>query len=145
VPGTNGTKITERATRWNRYSNMLYLESPAGVGFSYQDDVGPNGTYATDDLRTARLNLNFLLQFFKAFPKYAGREFYITGESYAGTYIPTLAWAIAQYNANQPSSPINFKGFAVGNPCSAELIDHNAFFEAVKVKEEVCSVVFLEY
>ena len=40
-------------------------------------------------------------------------EFYITGESYAGVYVPTLVKEILD---NAPE--INIKGMAVGDPCT---------------------------
>lgn len=39
-----------------------------------------------------------LIQFFKMFPKLQGRAFYITGESYAGKYVPSLGYAIHTNN-----------------------------------------------
>jgi carboxypeptidase C (cathepsin A) len=43
--------------------------------------------------------LNFLTSFiFTEYPEYASRDFVITGESYAGKYLPELATTIHQYN-----------------------------------------------
>jgi len=39
------------------------------------------------------------------------------GESYAGIYVPTLAYAVVQYNRGKPATPINLKGIMVGNGC----------------------------
>ena len=39
---------------------------------------------------------------------------WLTGESYAGIYIPNLLYQIDQYNANA-TTPINVKGMMVGN------------------------------
>lgn len=82
-------------------ANMLFLESPAGVGFSYS-----NG-----DERTAADSYTFLLNWFERFPEYKSREFFLAGESYAGHYIPQLALKILQFNKNQTF--INLKGLAV--------------------------------
>lgn len=40
------------------------------------------------------------------------REMYLTGESYAGHYVPQLAKEIVEYNSHAPK-PINLKGFMV--------------------------------
>lgn len=44
--------------------------------------------------------VRFLLRFFHRFPRYAQRPLYVTGESYGGHYVPTLAHAILKYNAS---------------------------------------------
>ncbi|XP_027351106.1 serine carboxypeptidase-like 45 [Abrus precatorius] len=94
---------------WNKEANMLYLESPAGVGFSYS---GNESFYAlVDDDITARDNLVFLQRWFTEFPEYSNNDFYITGESYAGHYVPQLAQLIVQTKTN-----FSLKGIALGNP-----------------------------
>jgi carboxypeptidase C (cathepsin A) len=69
---------------------MLYIEAPVGVGFSYSE----SGNYKCDDDRTANENLAAVKSFFEMFPEYKQNKFFITGESYAGVYVPTLAEAI---------------------------------------------------
>lgn len=62
-----------------------------------------------------------VLEWFKRFPAYKGNDFYVAGESYAGTYVPFLALMIDTYNNNatiDPTTKINFKGFIVGNGCT---------------------------
>jgi carboxypeptidase C (cathepsin A) len=51
--------------------------------------------------------------FFK-FPERQSNEIWLSGESYAGIYVPYLAWEIDQYNA-LGGFTINLKGFIVGN------------------------------
>lgn len=50
------------------------------------------------------------------FPRYKNREVYLTGESYAGHYVPQLAREIVHYNANAKHK-INLKGFMVMHLC----------------------------
>ncbi|GCB78696.1 hypothetical protein scyTo_0020136 [Scyliorhinus torazame] len=54
-----------------------------------------------------------LKEFFRLFPEYSKNEFYITGESYGGIYVPTLAERV------MVDQSINFKGIAVGNGLSS--------------------------
>jgi cathepsin A (carboxypeptidase C) len=65
---------------------------------------------ATNDDQTAKNNYLALLHFFEKFPQFKGNDFYITGESYAGVYIPFLALEILRDN-----SKIKLKGVAIGN------------------------------
>jgi carboxypeptidase C (cathepsin A) len=123
-----GAQITNRPTSWNLLANVLWVESPAGVGMSYTPGAGPNATYSTDDHETARNNLAFLLGWYAKFPQFRGNKLVISGESYAGTYIPTLTLEVLRYNQRAPSSPLPLKGLLIGNPCTAELIDHNSVF-----------------
>jgi cathepsin A (carboxypeptidase C) len=52
------------------------------------------------------------------FPTLAANPFYITGESYAGVYVPTLARWIVDHNDQDGSFKINLKGIAAGDPCT---------------------------
>ena len=100
---------------WNRAANMIYLESPGDVGFSYIDSKLDYEKFINDDI-AANDNLNALLSFFKKFPTMKGKDFYISGESYGGIYVPILAYNVIQYNKNMPESQkINLKGILVGN------------------------------
>ena len=79
--------------RWNSNATLLFLESPSGVGFSYNasDATGTGGTYSTDDAKTAALNLETLVAFFAAYPELRANALFLAGESYAGVYVPMLA------------------------------------------------------
>ncbi|KAK6173563.1 hypothetical protein SNE40_016988 [Patella caerulea] len=90
---------------WNRIANMLYLESPAGVGMSYSDDK----YYRTNDDETSVDNYLAILDFFNKYPEFKNNNFYITGESYGGIYIPTVSSLVIG------NLDINFKGMAIGN------------------------------
>lgn len=111
---SNGTfRINEYS--WNKAANMLYIESPGGVGYSFINSSLEEDLVVNDDI-SAKDNLNALLSFYKKFPEYQKRDFYISGESYAGIYIPTLAIEIINYNKNAPEDyKINLKGILVGN------------------------------
>ena len=78
----NGKKsIMRNPYAWNKVANMLFLESPTGVGFSYCDDMLKGEPCQHNDTSTAELNLNSLRHFIDdKFPEYQGRDFMIWGE-----------------------------------------------------------------
>jgi carboxypeptidase C (cathepsin A) len=102
--------LHENPFSWNRVANVIYLEQPAGVGFSYGDDPDD---YNTGDKQAALDNYNFILQFLEKFPERKSNPFYISSESYGGHYMPQLALEILQRDTGRV---INFRGFMVGNP-----------------------------
>lgn len=91
---------------WNRIANVIFLESPAGVGFSFSGDKADyttggakrarhcNGalsplqlehhttttTTTTGDNRTAYDTYFFLQGFLQRFPEFKGRKFWVAGE-----------------------------------------------------------------
>ncbi|XP_012460076.1 serine carboxypeptidase-like 34 [Gossypium raimondii] len=100
--------------RWNKAANLLFLESPVGVGFSYTNTS--SDIHQLGDKITAEDSYIFLVNWFKRFPQFKSRDFYIAGESYAGHYVPQLAELIFDSNKIVPKSDyINFKGFMIGN------------------------------
>jgi len=109
--GQSNFTQTPNPWSWNTVANVLYLETPVGVGFS--QNFAANYTY--NDTNTAADNWAALVQFFERFPQYKDRKFFITGESYAGMYIPYTSQYIIQQNAVKGNPQINLKGIMVGN------------------------------
>lgn len=95
---------------------MLWIESPAGVGFSYGGERNDLKHY---DMGQSADAFTALQQFYSGFPEFLGNELFISGESYAGIYVPYLAWQIYQNNLQQPFRSAlvkyNLKGYLVGN------------------------------
>ncbi|CAN1257984.1 Serine carboxypeptidase-like 27 [Linum perenne] len=112
---------------WNKLANLLFLESPAGVGFSYSNTS--SDYYKAGDRITAADSYTFLVNWFERFPQYKHRDFYIAGESYAGHYVPQLSQVIHEKNIGVKNPVINFKGFLVGNAVTDDYHDYIGTFE----------------
>ncbi|CAJ0955719.1 unnamed protein product, partial [Mesorhabditis belari] len=104
----DGATLRANPYGWNRNASVLVLESPAGVGFSWSK----SGDVSTGDDQTASENWDALKAFFTEFSQYQKNDFYVTGESYGGIYVPTLVQTILD---RQSQFQINIKGFAIGN------------------------------
>lgn len=112
----DGRTLKYNEYSWNKIANVLYLESPAGVGFSYSDDKN----YQIGDSETAKNNYMALKDFFQLYPEFTKNDFYITGESYGGFYVPSLALEVTK------DSSINLKGLAMGNGITDYTLNYNS-------------------
>jgi carboxypeptidase C (cathepsin A) len=93
---------TLEAVTWNDKFNLLFIDSPVGVGFSVAGNENPNNA-----MDTARYLQIFLIRFFQLYPSLANNDFWIFGESFGGHYIPALATIIT---SNVTANKINLKG-----------------------------------
>ncbi|TDH72876.1 hypothetical protein CCR75_000551 [Bremia lactucae] len=107
---------------WNARANIVWVDSPSGVGFSKPLQAATG--YYNDDIVADRLRL-FLSVFLTTYPELRDRAFYVTGESYAGMYIPYLVERLV----TNPLEGVTLKGFAIGNPLTDMGIDGNAYME----------------
>ncbi|KAJ7690713.1 alpha/beta-hydrolase [Mycena rosella] len=91
---------------WTNLSHVLWVEQPVGTGFSQGT---PNIT--NDDQLAAEL-MGFLEQFLEVFQELKGNNFWLTGESYAGFYVPYIANWIYEH----PGLDLNLKGIWIADP-----------------------------
>eukprot|EP01134_Creolimax_fragrantissima_P007109 CFRG7109T1 len=96
---------------WNKHASMIYIDQPAGVGFS----TGPVND--TGEWDAAPEMYNFLEAFFKANAHLQKNKFYIFGESYGGHYVPSLAARVQLNNKAKLKDEvqINLRGIGIGN------------------------------
>uniref|UniRef100_A0A0D3ENB9 Carboxypeptidase n=1 Tax=Oryza barthii TaxID=65489 RepID=A0A0D3ENB9_9ORYZ len=111
----NGTGLEFNKFAWNNEANLLFLESPVGVGFSYTNTSSDLDNI--DDRFVAEDTYNFLVNWFKRFPQYKNHDFYISGESYAGHYVPQLADVVYERNKHvETNQHMHLKGFIYALP-----------------------------
>jgi vitellogenic carboxypeptidase-like protein len=104
--------VSRREITWNKEYHMLYIDNPVGTGFSFTNE---SGGYAVDETEVGINLYRALTQFFTVFSDYVGSDFYVTGESYAGKYVPAIAYRIHLENQGNPKVKINLKGVAIGD------------------------------
>ena len=92
---------------WNKEYNVLYLESPAGVGYTINTDE--KKTY--NEQISSTESVYALGKFFEEFPEYKDVDFYISGFSYSGINIPFFVKAFYE----QSEYTVNLKGLFIGN------------------------------
>ncbi|XP_020588235.1 serine carboxypeptidase-like 42 [Phalaenopsis equestris] len=112
-PRGDGRGLRINKHSWNKESNLLFVESPAGVGWSYSNRTSD---YTTGDASTANDMHIFLMRWFEKFPEFKTRDLFLTGESYAGHYIPQLALVLLNHNKHPNNFKFNIKGVFIGNP-----------------------------
>ena len=117
--------LTTRASAWTDAGHVLYVDSPVNTGFSYSSSTRD---VAKGEKVVARDLLEFLWAFLLRHPELADAEVFITGESYAGHYVPAFARAVFDAN-DRDDSPVrvNLKGIAVGNGLTDPEIQYGAY------------------
>jgi len=108
---TDGQTLIPRKITWNDKYALLYIDNPVGAGWSFTSSTAG---YVTDQEQVADNLYSALVQFFQVFPDYSGNDFYVTGESYAGKYVPSISHRIFLENT-RGNGKINLKGLAIGD------------------------------
>ncbi|TMW59518.1 hypothetical protein Poli38472_004587 [Pythium oligandrum] len=87
---TDDLKTVLNSYSWTNNANVLWLDQPSNVGYSYATDLD-----ADQDENDVGDNFYAFLQgFLDKHPELEGRELYITGESFAGHYVPAVTHKI---------------------------------------------------
>lgn len=103
---------------WNNNANMFYIESPANVGYSVCEDILKDCQWT--DQNSADDNRDIVIALLRdKFTAIQNNDLYISGESYAGIYVPQVMLRLDAYiNATKLAGTgyiPNLKGFMVGN------------------------------
>ncbi|GJE90245.1 serine carboxypeptidase-like protein [Phanerochaete sordida] len=127
--GQSHCKVTENRTTvanqnaWSENYNLVALDHPVGVGFSY-------GTHVNNSRAAAHDAYDFLVKFFHLFPKLSNNKLILAGGSYGGVYIPHIATVIHEQNialtlgrGKPGAARLNLDALMVSNPMS-DLLSH---------------------
>ncbi|KZV90909.1 alpha/beta-hydrolase [Exidia glandulosa HHB12029] len=108
----NGTGTTHHEHSWNENANIIFIDQPLSVGYSYSE----RGTVVASSEQAAKDIWSFFQLFFSAFPEYADLPFHAAGESYGGHYVPAIAAEIYQHNlAHDGLLDISLESIVLGN------------------------------
>uniref|UniRef100_K3X2E9 Carboxypeptidase n=1 Tax=Globisporangium ultimum (strain ATCC 200006 / CBS 805.95 / DAOM BR144) TaxID=431595 RepID=K3X2E9_GLOUD len=101
---------------WTSQANVIWLDQPSGVGFSYftaPEDKDVNGANVGENMYW------FLQGFIEKHPEFENRAFFIVGESYGGHFVPSAAHYVWQQSmlgdAQAGTKKINLQGIGIGN------------------------------
>ena len=113
---------------WNTYANMLYIDQPIGVGFSYGTDS------VTSTVTAAPYVWKLLQAFYAQFPQYENRDFGIFTESYGGHYGPEFASYLQQQNnaiagGSVQGEKINLVALGINNGWFDPIIQYKAYID----------------
>jgi carboxypeptidase C (cathepsin A) len=122
---------------WNAVSNLLYVDQPAGTGFSFV--TNPLG-YVTNERQIATELWDFIRQFYGLYPKYSTLDLYVFGESYAGHYVPATGQVIVESNSIYAK---NLKGLGIGNGWVDPYLQYAAYGEVHTYRDAFISVACL--
>lgn len=110
---SSDTTLIHNKYSWNTRANMIYIDSPIGTGFSKAAHEWDLNIF---ERQVAKNITELLVKFIQKHPEFTKRDFYITGESYAGKYIPFLGKYLDDMkNDENVKKYINLKGVAIGN------------------------------
>jgi len=104
-------KPTPNPYSWTNLGHVLWIDQPVGTGFSQGE---PN---IHNETELAAQFVGFMQQFLAIFSELNGKNFYLTGESYAGLYLPY----IADYMFLHPTLlDLKIQGLWLGSPSLIE-------------------------
>eukprot|EP01135_Chromosphaera_perkinsii_P002375 Nk52_evm29s222 gene=Nk52_evmTU29s222 len=109
--------LEKNAFSWHTNANLMFVDQPAGTGFSYTENYDRSDEEIAQDFHV------FLGKFFDRYPQYKNNDLYIFGESFAGKYIPSIANNIVK----DPSRPFKLRGVGIGDGWTDPYVQTKSF------------------
>ena len=107
---------------WVDSATMIYIDQPIGTGFSYGSPLLDNMEDATTYFMT------FLENLWAMYPDFNKKPLFMTGESYAGKYIPVYSYEMLDTNVRIGSKKYNLKASLIGDPYIAPLTQRSHMY-----------------
>lgn len=141
---SHDSKLVDNVNHITKKYHVMAVDNPVGSGFS----ITSTGAYVKNEEEMRAQFVYALRGFYKKHPQYARNPLWITGESYAGKYVPNIAYEIA---TTAPEMPL--RGVMIGNGLynqglqvttigtfafGAGIIDENVLKEE-QAREEQCA------
>lgn len=105
----NSTDVVKNPWSWTKLGNVMWVDQPVGTGFARGDRTAANQEDVAADFAA------FLVNYFSVFQNMKGKKLWLTGESYAGKYIPYMANYIYKHPSLKRQG-INLQGIAINDP-----------------------------
>ena len=126
----DGYKFPTNDFSWNEAGNVLYVEQPVRTGFSL---AANNSRIVKSEKEVSEDFYSFLISFLKVFTELSDAKVFISGESYAGSYIPSIAQYIVKKQLHFTKSRdvpfIDLDGIAIGNGVIDDAIQSASYTE----------------
>jgi len=117
-------KIIPAKFSWSTSANLLFVDQPVDTGYSYSNN---DKDMVHSEVEVAQDMYNFIQEFLELHPELEGRDFYVTGESYAGHYVPAITFKIVSENGKGNRKNINIQGMAIGNGLVDPAVQYPAY------------------
>lgn len=98
---------------WNQSAHIIYWDQPVGTGYSCTEG---EPVYVQNENQLSEIFHQAMLNFYELHPEYRACPVFIAGESYAGKYVPNIAFFIHEaHQKNGGLDAILLKGIIVGD------------------------------
>ncbi|KAL4586241.1 hypothetical protein LXL04_010876 [Taraxacum kok-saghyz] len=114
---------------WTKMANVIYVDIPAGTGFSY--GTTKEASISSDSI-LVKQSIEFIQKFLTDHPKFLKNPLYIAGISYMGIITPVVTLEAykgkgANERGDQPS--LNIQGYILCSPLTDKFTDFNSRLE----------------
>jgi len=103
---------------WTRLTHLLLVDQPVGTGYSFTDNIDG---IPKNQAEASSHFYEFIQKFFNKYQDLMNKDILLSGENYAGKYIPDITERIVQENAkidigeSSFNHKINLKKILIGN------------------------------
>ncbi|KAF5298772.1 hypothetical protein FQR65_LT09641 [Abscondita terminalis] len=151
--GLLNINLTERDHSWVKHFNILFVDNPVGVGFSYFSSRSAKMTQNNKEI--GRDLVSFLKTFLNNHAEFQKVPLYIFGESYGGKMAVEFAYQLVQ-EISEGNLIVHFKGIGLGDAyispihyilnygsfaLNLGLVDKKAYNEISNLTEEVITAI----
>ncbi|KAG4389227.1 hypothetical protein GLYMA_06G047400v4 [Glycine max] len=105
--------LTLKPQSWTKVSSIIFVDLPAGTGFSYPKTERAVQQSSSKLVRHAH---QFIRKWLIDHPEFLSNEVYIAGDSYCGIPVPVIVQEISNGNEGGMQPWIYIQGYLLGNP-----------------------------
>ncbi|PWA77414.1 serine carboxypeptidase-like 16 [Artemisia annua] len=117
--------LTMNPYSWTKLANIIFIDIPAGVGYSYGETK--EASVSSDNIMVTQAT-DFVKKFLIKHPKFLKNPLYIMGMSYMGIVTPAITLELYEGNERGDQPTLNIQGYILCSPLTDKFMDFNSRF-----------------